>query len=311
MPADQNTKCRTIDWIGKAIASVAKVPSEAILWGRTEGRGGGSQQGCRRSSMNGILRPYGLHVHQTPEVCIALSGQGVIHLGEEIFSNKAPHVTILSPGVVHAEGFGDRQTPYSVLWLQYCSDSSFLATVSVYQTAGRWNFPRRYPLRMGMTRSLFSRICSGLLDHDKQRRLVRYDILRILLELERREILLAKNPPCSALEHHRDILQRVLEYLEIHFTEPIDIHHVAAFSRFSPNYLNTLFARWTGHSFHEYLINRRMEQAMNLCREGQLMIKEIAARCGYDDPLYFSRAFRRYHGCQPSHMLKQRGEKSM
>jgi AraC-like DNA-binding protein len=43
-----------------------------------------------------------------------------------------------------------------------------------------------------------------------------------------------------------------------------------------------------------------MEKALQLCRQKQRLVKEIAAAVGYEDPLYFSRAFRRYFGRSPT-----------
>ncbi len=62
----------------------------------------------------------------------------------------------------------------------------------------------------------------------------------------------------------------------------------------SPNYLNRLFRQWTDQSIGNYIPRRRMERAMELCGEGRLLIKQVAAETGYGDPLYFSRAFHRY-----------------
>jgi AraC-like DNA-binding protein len=43
-----------------------------------------------------------------------------------------------------------------------------------------------------------------------------------------------------------------------------------------------------------------MEKAMALCRRGGLLVKEVSRQLGYSDPLYFSRAFHKFHGCWPT-----------
>lgn len=43
-----------------------------------------------------------------------------------------------------------------------------------------------------------------------------------------------------------------------------------------------------------------MLQATRLLRFTDLAISQIAYRCGYNDPLYFSRAFKRHHGQSPA-----------
>ena len=47
------------------------------------------------------------------------------------------------------------------------------------------------------------------------------------------------------------------------------------------------------------LISLRLEQAMRLLQT-DMRVKDVAHAVGYDDPLYFSRLFRRHYGCSPS-----------
>ena len=76
--------------------------------------------------------------------------------------------------------------------------------------------------------------------------------------------------------------------------------------KLAPNYLNSLFRQWKGRGIHAYLIERRMEKALELARRGDVPVKEIAATVGYEDALYFSRAFHGYHGFWPSDPKKRR-----
>jgi AraC-like DNA-binding protein len=39
---------------------------------------------------------------------------------------------------------------------------------------------------------------------------------------------------------------------------------------------------------------------MQLLHDGHLLVKQVARRVGYEDPLYFSRAFHEYYGQWPS-----------
>ena len=47
------------------------------------------------------------------------------------------------------------------------------------------------------------------------------------------------------------------------------------------------------------LISLRLEQAMRLLQT-DMRVKDVAHAVGYDDPLYFSRLFKRHYGCSPS-----------
>ena len=53
-------------------------------------------------------------------------------------------------------------------------------------------------------------------------------------------------------------------------------------------------------------ISQRMSRARQLLDSTTLGIAEVAREVGYDDPLYFSRQFRRTHGMSPRDYRGQR-----
>ena len=70
---------------------------------------------------------------------------------------------------------------------------------------------------------------------------------------------------------------------------------------YSTNHLRTLFKEKYGATPNEYLTRLRMEYAKNLfdIYGDKLKICEIAWRCGYQDPLYFSKVFKKAYGVSP------------
>ena len=68
---------------------------------------------------------------------------------------------------------------------------------------------------------------------------------------------------------------------------------------YSPNYISSLFNKYTGLKFNNYLALRRKEKALSLMHSGITSVKDIAQLCGYEDPLYFSKVFKRLTGLSP------------
>lgn len=60
------------------------------------------------------------------------------------------------------------------------------------------------------------------------------------------------------------------------------------------------FRRYTGLSPNEYIIKSRMKLARELLGDEEVLIKEIAIACGYENEYYFSYAFKKYNGISPS-----------
>ncbi len=71
---------------------------------------------------------------------------------------------------------------------------------------------------------------------------------------------------------------------------------------FSYDYLRRLFKSEMGTTPHNYLTDLRMQLAEKLLcssKSSELNISQIAYSCGYAEPLYFSRVFKKYFGCAP------------
>jgi AraC-like DNA-binding protein len=66
------------------------------------------------------------------------------------------------------------------------------------------------------------------------------------------------------------------------------------------DYLCRLFRQEMNTTPHKYLANLRLETAADMLRQGAgRSITEIARMCGYSDPLYFSRMFKKRYGISP------------
>ncbi len=85
----------------------------------------------------------------------------------------------------------------------------------------------------------------------------------------------------------------------------LQVSDIAAHCRVSRRLLETRFAQAVGHSLLHELTEVRMERARTLLRDTAGTVTEIATACGFSDPNYFTKAYRRRHGLAP---LKYRAE---
>ncbi len=78
---------------------------------------------------------------------------------------------------------------------------------------------------------------------------------------------------------------------------------------FNYDYLRKLFKKEVGVTPHEYLTQLRMKKAKTMLSAmwtSDYSVAEIAALCGYDDALYFSRVFKKHYGCSPRAYARRR-----
>lgn len=77
------------------------------------------------------------------------------------------------------------------------------------------------------------------------------------------------------------------------------------------DYVRKLFKSEVGLSPHEYLISLKMKLAKDIILSGvtnrysEYTVSQIAEACGFQEPLYFSRVFKKYYGVSPANFMKE------
>lgn len=96
------------------------------------------------------------------------------------------------------------------------------------------------------------------------------------------------------------------KYIDDHFSNPqLNLSTLAEIFNYHEKYLSTAFKAHFKVGVREYLTNLRINHACALMEQGYTCIKDIAALCGYGDPLYFSRSFRKAMYCSPREYIKK------
>ena len=91
-----------------------------------------------------------------------------------------------------------------------------------------------------------------------------------------------------------------LEFIQEHFSEPLSLDVAASAAGVSAGRLSRLFGDELGVGFSEYLGDLRIARAKELLSAPGASVKEVSAACGYADPNYFSRLFRKACGVSPT-----------
>lgn len=99
-------------------------------------------------------------------------------------------------------------------------------------------------------------------------------------------------------------IESAKEYVRENYMKDISLNDVADYIELSSYYLSRLFKKVEGENFKDYLIKTRMEKAKQLLRDERKSIKETALEVGYEDPNYFSRAFKKYVGIPATEYAK-------
>ncbi len=92
---------------------------------------------------------------------------------------------------------------------------------------------------------------------------------------------------------HQDIIQTLIEWIDEHIDQPLNIDVVARKSGYSKWYLQRMFRTVMHQTLGDYIRQRRLLLAAEALRTTQRPIFDIAMDLGYVSQQTFSRVFRR------------------
>ncbi len=101
-------------------------------------------------------------------------------------------------------------------------------------------------------------------------------------------------------EQRLTLTSEIIQHLKEHLDEPIRLVTLAEMYPYSLSSIKRIFKLETGHSIIDYLNHLRIKKAIDLLEHTSLQINDIAAKTGFADVYYFSNAFKKRTGKNPS-----------
>lgn len=209
----------------------------------------------------------------------------------------AGHMVLYRPGEPQRYVYyGEEQT--EVYWVHFTGNNVT-------------NILRHYGIGTGMrilntgTSLEYSRIFRQMIQ-ELQRCQTHYPELLTLLLLE----LLIRIERQTGREHRRKDaylnaeMEYAIQYFNKNYSSNISIEDYAASRGMSVSWFIRSFRQYVHTTPMQYLVERRMANAQMLLETTSYNIAEISTLVGYDNPLYFSRIFKKQKGMSPTEYRK-------
>jgi AraC-like DNA-binding protein len=239
------------------------------------------------------------HLRERPEgaeqhiLILCTAGSGWVEGERQREQVSAGQAVLIPAGAPHAYGTSSR-TPWSIHWVHFNGeDAPFYL-----QMAPGEGFCIPVAARcVAFMESVFQHCYSTLAEGYADRNLI-YTVhaLRDLLGL-----LFYDNAAYSPNERTgptRD-LGSIMAFMADRIGQPLKVAEMARHAGMSEANFTSNFRRQTGMSPGDCFIHLRLRQACLLLDTTALTIREIGYHVGYEDPYYFSRAFRKLMGLSP------------
>ena len=236
-----------------------------------------------------VSRPEGA---QQLIVIVCARGAGWAAVGGRRYQVPAGSALILPPHVAHAYGASDEKA-WTIYWVHVAGRQVSAILNLLWENEGGGVFP------IGEGAEIFE-----LIEEIYQTLSHGYGKEQLLLagltagRLMERLVGLHRAHPENADVRGR--IDRVIAYVSHRLNAPIQVPELARLANLSASHFAATFKRQTGHAVLDYFIRLRMQRAAHLLDTTQAAVKTIAAEIGYEDPLYFSRAFRKVHDLSPA-----------
>ena len=237
-----------------------------------------------------IWRPFGMDAWI---VNATTSGSGRVNRGVAQFECGRGELLLFPPGVPHDYGKAQRDGTWTHVWVYFVARATWLERLRWPHAAG--GVLRLVPKDAGMFKRIVKRLqeVSVLLRTHHRNRL---ELAMNALE----EALLwcdGENPDRRAVTDSR--IERALMEVRERYFQAVSVEQLAHVAALSPSRFAHLFASQVGMSPMQYLQQVRLTAAQELLIGSDRAIGDIAAAVGFDNPLYFSRVFRKRFGASP------------
>ncbi len=240
----------------------------------------------------------GMHFHLMPELFIQLSGISVFRFPQEQFRLYPLDICIVPAGVPHGETAKRYRGPFCNMVVIFSKNA-----ISFHVSSGQPDKPPHVLEIRSFATDTADRVQEYLNDaietfhNSKRRRRPKLKGIMLANFCYLLDILETKGIPRE--KGHPKVLH-CKQMVAAHLCEDtLSVKQLAKWVNCSADYLSNLFHRQTGRRLTEYLNDERISRATGLLEETSLNISEIAWACGYRDPGYFSRLFRKKTGMSP------------
>ncbi|MGN0294565.1 MAG: helix-turn-helix domain-containing protein [Lachnospiraceae bacterium] len=243
-------------------------------------------------------RPFGRRDYQ-----LIFVASGVVYVNYEGASEIVPagHMLLYRPGVAQDYTYCSKDKP-EVYWIHFTG--SEVETVLLHNGFS----PAEHVVRCGSSpeyQQLFLRIIRELqVPKPRCEELILLLFQQILLLMYR-----SLQEDSGANPRIQKEVEHAVHFFNENLSSPISIQEYAADRHMSTCWFIRSFRQYIGMTPMQYITGMRIAKARWLLENTGYNITEISELVGYDNPLYFSRIFKKQTGLSPVHYRKELAER--
>ena len=242
------------------------------------------------------------HNHSELEIIAIDSGHSEIHAGNEVLSAKAGDIVFINPMEIHSVT-ADKSSDYRHRCI--CLDCSIIGEGSLAEglkneTAAIGHFIDGSSIHAVAIRSRFNEIFDAAESDTETSRIEIPAFATLLFSYLIKNSLINDRSPGKK---NSFFCRRILDYIAENYGKRITSKQVSEALSYDQSYFCRAFKENFGLSFSDYINMYRISMSRKHLEEGA-SVSEVSALCGFANPEYFSRMFKKQYGIPPSKYKK-------
>ena len=239
----------------------------------------------------------GEHEQWAHEITYVVSGKGICYCGGRKYELKKGDVHFAKKGEMH-NIFSDNLNPIRFLYLgidvvdnykgPFRDMLDYLTDMENCVVADRFDIS-----------AYFYAVLNELLLNRSYTDIVLRNNLENLMIITYREFIKEKNKIYARQDYKDSFIYDIKYYIDCNIRSVKRMEDIAEEFGYSYNYIAREFARVTGRTMKEYVLDRKFEIAANLLLNSDKNVTDIAEELSFSSLHTFSRAFRKQFGISP------------
>jgi len=253
---------------------------------------------------------YKLHSHKAFECSIIMAGSITYTIEDRVIEISAGNSIIIPPGILHYWCATQATTIFSFMLFISChGDGSRERMNQLNNSITRLNYTIKNFTNMESDLGIIIKEAQNQNNGFDEKiqcftRSIYIEIFRKLLPPQKPTRRSLQLPPKRG-NISASVVDLVRFYVQDNLSENIKIQDISSSIGISVNHLSRIFKKNHGDTIHQYIITRRIDNAVNLLQSTDRSVKDIATSVGYEDVDYFCRVFKKNKGMTPSQFRKK------
>lgn len=239
---------------------------------------------------------YEEETHKFFEAALVLEGSFILHIGHDSYIIQKNQICLIDRDTLHQIGWRQSSPEdLSILWIA-CIGKSLRMHITLYQPDCAL---KQFGCDLFNTDDfLLNEIYRELKERQTGYREAVVSFLISYLTLIFRR--LDHSVISKGVDWKSRIISETQKYIADHLNAKLSLGEISNAVSISPSYLSLFFKQVAGYNISEYILDTRINKAMELLGSTEYKLSDIAEMLGFYDQFYFSKVFKQYTGISPS-----------